>query len=165
MVIEPMQPVDWTDVVGIFAEGLATGVSSFETELPTWERWNAAHFLDGRLIARLIAAEQAAGWAALSPISTRKCYAGVAEVSVYVAARARGQGVGKALLGELIRQSENMGLWTLQAVIFAANAPSLRLHQQAGFRVVGRRERIAQRDGVWHDTILLERRSLLVEFK
>jgi L-amino acid N-acyltransferase YncA len=160
MIIEPMLPGDWPDVVRIFAEGLATGVASFETDLPTWERWNAAHFLDGRLVARLNAAEQAAGWAALSPISARKCYAGVAEVSVYVAAKARGQGVGNALLGELIRCSESMGLWTLQAVIFAVNEPSLRLHQNAGFRVVGRRERIAQRDGVWHDTILLERRSL-----
>jgi L-amino acid N-acyltransferase YncA len=149
MIIEPMQLADWPEVLRIYAEGLATGVASFETELPAWERWNEVHFLEGRL-------------AALSPISARKCYAGIAEVSVYVAENARGQGVGKALLGELICRSEGMGLWTLQAAIFAINDASLRLHQQAGFHVVGRRERIAQRDGVWYDTILMERRSLLV---
>lgn len=144
-------------MVRIYSEGLATGTASFETALPDWEHWDASHLAGGRLVAVLDG--QVGGWAAMSPVSSRVCYAGVAEVSIYVGKEFRGQGLGKTLLAALVGESERMGLWTLQAVILAENEASLSLHQQAGFRVVGRRERIAQRDGAWHDTILLERRS------
>jgi L-amino acid N-acyltransferase YncA len=157
LTIEPLQPADWCEVLRIFAEGLATGVASFETELPTWEHWNAAHLSGARLAARRDG--KVAGWAALSPISTRRCYAGVAEVSLYIAAECRGQGLGTALLAALVDEAERLGLWTLQAVLFAENTPSLALHLRGGFRLVGRRERIAQLNGIWHDTLLLERRS------
>lgn len=158
--MRPLLPTDWRSVREIFLEGLATGLASLETAAPSWEDWDAAHLPAPRLVA-----EDAAGltgWAALSPVSRRAVYRGVAEVSIYVAARARGQGVGRALLGALIPASEAAGLWTLQASILAENAPSLALHQAMGFRLVGRRERIGLRLGVWRDTIILERRSTRV---
>jgi phosphinothricin acetyltransferase len=161
-IIEPMQPSDWPAVQTIYAEGIATGTATFEAAVPGWEDWHAAHLAFCRLTARATGGEyagQAAGWAALSPVSRRPVYAGVAEVSIYLAGWARGQGLGKTLLEALIAASEKNGIWTLQATIFAVNAASLALHQSCGFRLVGRRERIAQRDGHWHDTIILERRS------
>lgn len=157
ILIDAMRPEDWEAVRAIYLEGLATGVATFETTAPTWEAWDAGHLPFCRLAAR--AGGVLAGWAALSPVSKRACYAGVADVSIYIAGSARGQGVGKALYQALIAQSEQTGIWTLQSSIFAENTASLALHEAVGFRVVGRRERIAQRDGVWHDTILIERRS------
>lgn len=147
---------DWPAVRDIFRQGMATGIASFETEVPEWEQWNASHLAEPRLVVRRDNAVVA--WAALSPVSARWCYRGVAEVSIYVGAAARGAGVGRALLEALAAASERAGLWTLQATVFADNAASLALHARCGFRVVGRRERIAERDGVWRDTVLLERR-------
>ena len=157
MRIEAMSDDDWPEVQRIYIEGLETGDASFETEAPTWERWNTGHRPDCRLVAR--DGDGILGWAALSPISSRRVYAGVAEVSIYIAAAARGRGVGKALLDALITESERAGVWTLQASIFPENEASVRLHKQRGFREVGRREAIAQRAGIWRDTILFERRS------
>jgi phosphinothricin acetyltransferase len=155
-----MTPAHWPAVREIYREGLATGDASFETRLPSWDEWDTAHLAAARLVA--LDADGVMGWAALTPVSARECYRGVAEVSVYVAARARGRGVGRALLDALVTASEAAGIWTLQASIFPENAASVRLHERAGFRVVGRRERIAQRDGRWRDTLLLERRSTRV---
>ena len=151
---------DWPAVRAIYLEGLATRLASFETQAPEWAAWDSGHHPFARLAAR--GAPGLLGWAALSPISARAVYRGVAEVSIYVAAAARGMGVGQALLERLVTESEAHGIWTLQAALFAENQASLALHTACGFRLVGRRERIAQRDGVWHDTLLLERRSAQV---
>jgi phosphinothricin acetyltransferase len=155
-----LRPGDWEQVRAIFIEGMQTGMSTFETEPPAWERWDQAHLPACRLVAREDG--QVLGWAALSPVSARRAYAGVAEVSIYIAAKARGKGLGKALLEELVRCSEENGFWTLQAVIFPQNEASLRLHARCGFRIVGRRERISRNRGAWQDTLLLERRSRVV---
>ena len=154
--IDPMTGDDWPEVCRIYEEGLATGVGSFETTTPSWEQWNADRLPHSRLVARR---DAVIGWVALSPISKRVCYAGVAEVGIYVAAGERGQGVGRALLEALIESAEAQGIWTLQGATVAENVTSLALQARCGFRVVGRRERIAKRDGKWHDTILTERRS------
>jgi L-amino acid N-acyltransferase YncA len=159
-VIEALCAHDWEQVRAIYLEGIATGQATFQTSAPEWEEWDAGHLPHCRLVARTDG--RVLGWAALSPTSKRACYAGVAEVSVYIAAAARGQGVGKALLAALIAASEEHGIWTLWAAIFPENAASIRLHVQAGFREVGRRERIAQLHGVWRDTVILERRSQVV---
>lgn len=150
----------WQRIREIYVEGLATGEASFETAAPTWTEWDRAHLPRPRLAA--VRCGEIVGWIALSPVSRRECYSGVAEVSIYVAGEARGQGLGKLLLQEAIRASEAGGIWTLQAVIYPTNVQSVRLHEGCGFRVVGRRERIAQREGVWRDTLLLERRSAVV---
>jgi phosphinothricin acetyltransferase len=155
-----MQPEDWPAVRGIYREGIATGNATFETELPDWEKWDSNHRKDCRLIARK--GEQVLGWAALSPVSGRRVYAGVAEVSVYVAAAARGSGVGKSLLQTLIAESELHGLWTLQAGVFRENAASIALHKSCGFREVGVRQRIGKLGEIWRDVLLLERRSATV---
>jgi len=154
--IEVMKTDDWPDVRAIYEEGLATGVGSFEIAAPSWEEWNRARLPHSRLVAR---ENTVLGWAALSPVSQRSCYAGVAEVGIYVAAAARGRSVGGALLEAVIESAESHGIWTLQGATIAENAASLALQARCGFRTVGRRERIAKRDGVWHDTILTERRS------
>jgi L-amino acid N-acyltransferase YncA len=150
----------WNEVREIYAEGLATGDATFETEAPEWRRWDATHLSCCRLVA--LEGVRVAGWAALSPVSTREVYAGVAEVSVYVGARFRGAGLGRKLLSALVRESEAAGLWTLQASVFPENAASVALHLACGFREVGRRERVARGDGRWRDTVLLERRSRTV---
>lgn len=155
--LEPMRDEDWPAVRRIYLEGIATGLATFETEAPEWERWNADHLEACRIVAR--SDGEVIGWAALSPVSKRRVYRGVAEVSVYLAAKARGRGVGRALLEALIIASEREGIWTLQASIFPENEASLRLHLGCGFREVGRRERIGELDGRWRDTLLLERRS------
>ncbi len=160
VLIDAIRPDDWMQVRAIFAEGIESGMSTFETQPPEWESWDKGHLSVCRLAARQN--ERVVGWAALSPVSARQAYAGVAEVSIYLTAAVRGQGVGKALLQELIRLSETHGIWTLQAVIFPQNIASLRLHEKCGFRLVGRRERISKNRGAWQDTILLERRSLVV---
>ncbi|MGQ0763590.1 MAG: GNAT family N-acetyltransferase [Acidobacteriota bacterium] len=159
VVIESMAADDWLAVRAIYLEGIATGEATFETEAPSWETWDAAHFKFARLVAH---DGDLVGWAALSPVSRRKAYAGVAEVSIYVAAHNRGQGVGRDLLQRLIQESEQNGIWTLQASVFPENAATLALHEGFGFREVGRRERISKLNGNWRDTILLERRSRTV---
>jgi len=155
--IRTMQADDWAAVRQIYAEGIATGNATFETETPEWPKWDNGHMQTPRLVA--LGNQQILGWAALSPVSGRCVYAGVAEVSVYVAAAARGRGVGKVLLQSLVEESERCGIWTLQAGIFPENVPSLALHKSCGFREVGRRQRIGKLAGVWRDTVLLERRS------
>src|SRR5438128_93769 len=155
--IEPMSAADWDRVRAVYLEGVATGQATFETEAPSWEDWDAGHHPFARLVARRDG--EVVGWAALSPVSRRRCYAGVAEVSVYVAESQRGQGVGRLLLEALIAESERHCIWTLQGATFPENSASLRLQQSCGFRIIGRRERIARLRGVWRDTILTERRS------
>src|SRR5262245_29973963 len=157
ILIESMQSSDWDQVSAIYLEGLATGSSSFETEAPCWERWDAAHHRHSRLVARHDG--RVIAWAALSPTSQRPCYAGVAEASLYVAAAARGQGVGKRLFQALIESSERHGIWTLVGATFPENAASIRLQLSCVLRIVGCRERIAQHHGVWRDTVITERRS------
>ena len=152
-----MRDSDWPAVREIYREGIATGDATFQTEAPDWAEWNGGHLRHSRLVARDGAA--IGGWAALSPVSRRACYAGVAEVSIYVAAAHRGSGIGRRLLEALVADSEANGIWTLQAGIFPENRASLVLHERKGFRQVGRRERIGRRDGRWRDTVLLERRS------
>ena len=147
---------DWPAVARIYGDGLATGVASFETEVPSRETWDGRHRAELRLVAELDGV--VAGGVAVTPVSLRECYRGVVEHSVYVDASARGRGVGRALLERLIAEAPAHGIWTIQTAIMAGNAASLGLHESVGFRVVGRRERIAQRDGVWHDTVLLELR-------
>ena len=155
--IEPMQPQLWQQVAAIYQEGIATGQATFEMALPSFEHWDRNHLR----IARFIAGQggNIVGWAALSPVSQRQVYAGVAEVSVYVAAASRGSGVGRRLLEALIDESERNGIWTLQAGIFPENPASIALHLACGFREVGRRERIGKMNGQWRDTLLFERRS------
>jgi len=155
--IAPLEARHWEAVRAIFQEGIEAGFATFELSPPDWAGWDAAHRPDCRLVA--LEAESVVGWAALSPVSARAAYAGVAEVSLYVGREHRGRGAGRALLGALVAASETAGIWTLQAVVFPQNPTSLRVHTDAGFRVVGRRERIARLRGAWQDTILLERRS------
>ena len=151
-----MTPDDYPAVAAIFAEGIAAGTATFETEVPTWEEWDAKHLSDHRLAAELDG--ELVGWCAVVPYSTRAVYRGVGEESVYVAARARGHGVGRALLEALIASARAGGLWTLQAGVFPDNAASLALHRRLGFREVGVRERLGRLDGVWRDVVLLELR-------
>ena len=158
--IDSMNSGDWDEVSSIYREGIATGNATFETDAPEWERWDRSQLGDCRLVAR--AKGKVVGWAALSPVSTRCVYCGVAEVSLYIAASTRGLGVGRALLRGLIDESERIGIWTLQAGIFPENAASIALAKSCGFREVGRRECIGQMDGLWRDVILMERRSKVV---
>ena len=172
--IIPMPPETWAAVREIYREGIATGEATFEVELPDWEKWDSNHRKTCRLVAlepfaedspeRLIPLRdlRVLGWAALSPVSVRRVYAGVAEVSVYVSAAARGRGVGKSLLKALIEESELNGIWTLQAGIFPENAASIALHKSCGFRKVGVRRRIGKLGETWRDVLLLERRSTSV---
>ena len=155
-----MRPEDWERVAAIYREGIASGHATFEINVPTFAEWDRAHLAAARLIAHQNGS--IVGWAALTQVSQRRVYVGVAEVSVYVASTARGSGVGRKLLAGLIEESERNGIWTLQAGIFPENTASLALHHAAGFREVGRRERIGKMNGVWRDTILLERRSQTV---
>jgi L-amino acid N-acyltransferase YncA len=158
--IRNMTAADWESVRQIYLEGLATGQATFETEAPAWEIWDTGHLRFARLAA--VSGDEIKGWAALSQISGRCVYGGVAEVSVYVGENYRGQGVGRALLERLIEASEENGMWTLQAGIFPENEPSIALHEACGFRKVGVRERIGRMGGRWRDTMLLERRSTTV---
>jgi len=160
--IRKLSLADWESIRAIYLEGIATGQATFETVAPSWAKWDEGHLPFGRLGATFPAEQKIKGWAALSPVSARAVYKGVAEVSVYVAADARGRGVGRALLGGLIAESEVNGIWTLQAGIFPENEVSITLHKTFGFRVVGTRERIGKLKGVWRDTVLLERRSKVV---
>jgi len=173
--IIPLSPNHWPVVREIYREGIATGNATFETEVPDWETWDSSHRKNCRYVALepMEPVEEEAedlvmlplntlnvlGWAALSPVSSRRVYAGVAEVSVYVAAAARGRGVGKALLEVLVVESEAKGIWTLQAGIFPENGLSIKLHEACGFRKVGVRHRIGKLGDDWRDVLLLERRS------
>ena len=149
-----MRPDDWARVAEIYWDGMRDGLATFETEVPSWDAWADAH--PHRIVAE--AGGEVIGWAALSPASARRCYAGVYENSVYVARDARGRGIGRALLDELIKRARKESVWTIQCSIFPENRASLALHERCGFRVVGTRERIAKRDGIWRNTIFLERR-------
>ena len=159
MEIRAMTAEDWEAVRAIYLDGIATGMATFETEAPTWTTWDRTHLRAARLVA--ISNESLSGWAALSPVSNRPVYAGVAEVSVYVAKQMRGTGIGRLLLENLVTKSEENGIWTLQASIFPENAASISVHNSCGFREVGRRERVAKMKEVWRDTLLFERRSSL----
>lgn len=160
MTVEPLRREHWDAVRVIYSEGIATGQATFETQVPTWETWNAAHLSVGRLVARH--ERRIIGWAALSRVSDRPVYSGVAEVSVYVGAGNRGEGAGSILLNRLIDESEEHGIWTLQAGIFPENVASVGLHRKLGFREVGVRERLGRLEGRWRDVVLLERRSAVV---
>ncbi len=151
-----MTEADWPEVATIWAEGIATGNATFETEPPSWAAFDATRRREGRFVAER--GGRVVGWAALSSVSSRPCYAGVAENSVYVASAARGQGVGTALMEALTATAAAAGIWTIQTSVFPENAASIALHERAGFRIVGRRERIAELDGVWRDTLFLELR-------
>ena len=158
MKLHPLTAAHWPAVRAIYEQGIATGNATFETQAPEWDAWDRAHLAHSRLVA-VDVADTVLGWAALSPVSSRCVYGGVAELSIYIAAEARGQGVGRQLLQALITDSEAHGIWTLQAGTFEENSASIGLHTQAGFRVVGHRERIGQHHGVWRNTVQLERRS------
>ena len=152
-----MTPSDWEAVRSIYLQGIVTGNATFETAVPDWEQWDASHLQSCRLVA--LEGETVVGWAALSPVSDRCVYGGVAEVSVYIASDARGKGFGRALLQRLIEQSEQAGYWTLQAGLFSQNVASVALHKSCGFREVGVRRRLGQLNGVWRDVLSMERRS------
>ena len=158
--VTSLVPAAWPSVRAIYLEGIATGNATLETSAPDWEDWNASHIPSCRFVYR--DGETVCGWAALSRVSGRCVYAGVAEVSVYVAAAARRKGVGRALLNELIPASEREGIWMLQAGIFAENTASLSLFERVGFRIVGTRERLGCLNGRWRDVVLMERRSTVV---
>jgi L-amino acid N-acyltransferase YncA len=154
--VRTLLPEDWSAVAEIYWDGLRGGLATFETEVPSWEAWDAAHLPEHRLVA--VVAGEVVGWAALSPASDRRCYAGVVENSVYVARVEQGQGIGRLLLDALLKGARRASLWTVQTSIFPENRASLALHERCGFRVVGVRERIAKRDGIWRDTVFLEKR-------
>jgi L-amino acid N-acyltransferase YncA len=158
--INPMLPQHWEAVKSIYEQGIATGHATFQTEAPTWENWDSAHLQT----CRIIAAEEnnILGWAALTPVSSRCVYAGVAEVSVYIAAHARGNNIGHLLLQNLIVESEKNNIWTLQSGIFPENKSSIALHQKNNFRIIGYREKIGKMDNTWRDNLILERRSTVV---
>lgn len=158
--VRALRPADWPAVRAIYEEGIATGNATFQPEAPAWEDWDAGHLPECRLVS--VDGEQVTGWAALSRVSSRCVYAGVAEVSVYVAANRRGQHIGRRLLEALVAQSEQRGLWTLQAGIFPENLASIAVHERCGFRVVGVREKLGEMNGRWRDVLLLERRSAAV---
>ncbi|HEY1317749.1 MAG TPA: GNAT family N-acetyltransferase [Gaiella sp.] len=156
MVVRPLEPSDWPDVARIYTEGLTSGLATFETRVPSWEAWDSAHLPSPRLVAERDGV--VVGWVAVSPVSRRPAYSGVVEHSVYVDGSARRSGIGRALLDALAAEAPQHGIWTIQTSIIDANEASLRLHEAAGYRVVGRRERIGRLDGVWRDTLLLELR-------
>ena len=155
-----MLPQHWEAVEKIYAEGIATGNATFQSTVPSWKEWDESHVANSRLVA--IENNTVLGWAALTAVSGRCVYAGVAEVSVYVSANARGKGIGKSLLQALIHESEKNNFWTLQAGIFPENEASIRIHESLGFRIIGKRERIGKMNQIWRDTLLLERRSKVI---
>lgn len=159
--LDRMAPEDWPAVRTIYLEGILGGQATFEESAPPWEEWDEAHLKIARLVARADDGS-VVGWAALRPVSPRACYRGVAEVSVYVANKAQRQGVGRALLREIIRVSEENGIWTLQGSVFPENHLSLKMCDVCGFRQVGRRKHVAKMDGLWRDTVMVERRSTKV---
>ena len=155
-----MEAKHFSQMANIYLEGIATGMATFQTEAPDWDEWDNNHLSNCRIA--VFTDEQMAGWAALSPVSSRCAYAGVAEVSIYMAAKYRGKAIGKLLLLDLIKQSEQAGFWTLQSGIFPNNIASIKLHEQCEFRQIGYREKIGKKDGIWHDNIIMEKRSRLI---
>lgn len=155
--VRPLREPDWPSVRRIYAEGIATRNATFETSVPTRESLHRKWLPDHRWVAE--ADGRIAGWATIGPVSARSCYSGVGETSIYISGDFRGRGIGKALIHKLVTAADNGHLWTLQAAVFPENKASLALHHTAGFRTVGLRERIAQLDGRWRDTVLLERRA------
>ena len=160
MEIRKLSDKHWDQVKIIYQKGIDTGNATFQTNAPSWEEWDNSHLASCRIIMQ--EDEKVIGWAALTPVSSRCVYAGVAEVSVYVDPAHSGKGVGLTLLNELVRQSETEGIWTLQAGIFPENTASLRIHEKAGFRILGTREKIGKQNGIWRNTALLERRSSVI---
>lgn len=158
--IKPLQKEHWEQVKQIYESGIATGIATFETSSPGWEKWNDGHLTFARLVA--VENNEVVGWAALSPVSGRRVYGGVAEVSVHVADKKTGKGIGNLLLKKLIKESESNGIQTLQAGIFIDNAASVKLHEKVGFRVIGHREKIGKLNDIWKDNYILERRSKIV---
>lgn len=158
--IRNMQTTDWEAVKDIYESGIATGIATFETSAPDWEKWNKVHLIFARLVATTNSS--VIGWAALSPVSNRCVYGGVAEVSIYLSDNHRRKGIGIKLLQQLIDESERNGIWTLQAGIFTDNIPSVKLHVKAGFRIIGHREKVGKLKGNWKDNYILERRSKTV---
>jgi L-amino acid N-acyltransferase YncA len=158
--LRELLPTDWPSVARIFAEGIATRNATFETEVPSWEEWDGAHLAEHRYVAEIDGTVR--GWIAVAPVSSRCCYAGVAEISAYVDEHHRGRGLGAVLLEQLIVSTERSGIWTLETGVFPENEPSLSLLKRFGFREVGIREQIGQMDGVWRDVVFLERRSEVV---
>jgi L-amino acid N-acyltransferase YncA len=158
--LDDLRPEHWPDVARIYADGIATGNATFETDVPQWERWDDAHLPDHRFVA--MCGSGVVGWVAVTPVSDRCVYGGVVENSVYVAESGRGRGVGRLLLERLIASTEAAGIWTIQTGIFPENDVSVRLHQRVGFEIVGRRKRIGKLNGVWRDVLLIERRSTIV---
>ena len=156
MRIRPMTTDDQADILRIYADGIATGDATFESQVPTWQSWDSSHLTAHRFVAET---ERVVGWVAVSAVSNRSVYAGVIESSVYVAAEGRGQGVGSELLGALVQSTELAGIWTIQAGIFPENLASIHIHKKAGFRTVGIHEKLGQMNGVWRDVVLMERRS------
>ncbi len=159
--LRTMTSDDWSQVASIYEQGIATGFATFETTVPNYESWDSAHIQECRLVAE--SEDEILGWAALSPVSSRCVYGGVGEVSVYISEAARGKGIGKALIQELIQESEKAGYWTIQSGIFPENQASIKLHEKVGFRFMGKRERIGKtKDGIWKDNLLFERRSKII---
>jgi L-amino acid N-acyltransferase YncA len=156
-VIRDLRPGDWPEVAAIYEAGIRGRNATFETEVPSWDPWDGSHLPGHRLVA--LEGDRVVGWAALAPVSDRCVYEGVAENSVYVAPGSQGRGIGRTLLDRLIEGAEAAGIWTIQTSVFPENRASLTLHRACGFRIVGLRERIAKLDGVWRDTVFLERRS------
>ena len=155
--IKHIKAKDWEAIAKIYKRGIETGIATFETEIPAWSTWDSSHFKTCRFVAWLN--NTIIGWAALSPVSDRCVYGGVAEVSVYVDTKYNGEGIGTQLLKHLIAESENEKIWTLQSGIFRENQASIKLHKKLGFREIGFREKIGKRNGIWYDNIILERRS------
>jgi phosphinothricin acetyltransferase len=158
--IKHINTEDWPAIANIYNQGIDTGVATFETEVPTWKQWDASHIKSCRLAAWID--KQLIGWAALSAVSSRCVYGGVAEVSVYVDTDSNGKGIGSILLKNLINESEKEGLWTLQSGIFPQNIASIKLHEKLGFRKIGYREKVGKLHGIWYDNILMERRSKII---
>ncbi|MEZ4810204.1 MAG: N-acetyltransferase family protein [Allomuricauda sp.] len=160
MQIRHMTPSDWDQVSQIYAEGIASGIATFERNTPSYESWDLAHIAQCRLVAE--DGKSILGWVALSPVSSRCVYGGVGEVSVYIGAQSRGKGIGRSLMERLIEESEKAGFWTLQSGIFPENNASIKLHEKVGFRYIGKRERVGKIHGVWKDNLLFEKRSNVV---
>jgi L-amino acid N-acyltransferase YncA len=161
IVIDELRPEHWSEVARIYADGIATGNATFETEVPSWEKWDRSHLSQHRFVA--LQGSAVVGWVAVSSVSDRCVYGGVVENSVYVDEAARGRGVGRVLLERLVASTEADGIWTIQTGIFPENEASVRLHERVGFEVVGRRKRLGKLHGEWRDVLLLERRSAVVE--
>jgi L-amino acid N-acyltransferase YncA len=160
MEIKNFTKQDYFQVAEIYKQGIETGIATFQNDIPDWESWDKSHLANCRIA--VFEGSEMAAWAAITPVSSRCVYAGVGEVSIYVATNFRGKGVGEILLNYLIKESEKEGLWTLQSGIFAENIGSINLHKKCGFRQIGYREKVGQKNGVWKDNVIMERRSTII---